>query len=125
MKTKELIKDEELYSGYVHVVRRHDASALRAHLRELGFDFGLIGTTYLQDLMEFIIQKPMRMFYLRRIAMNLVAEKHGRSLDSVERDIRWTIDKARRTGVFEGNESFKKCAPSAKKVVTWILDHYI
>ena len=122
---KKIITDEDLYSGPNFISKRHDPASLRAHLREVGFDFGLIGSAYLQDLLSLIIEKPMRLFYLRRIAMALVAEKHGISTEAVDRDIRWAIKRAKETGCFEGYSCFEASEPTAKRVITWLFDQYI
>ena len=108
-----------------YITKKHSDIDLRKHLSELGFDFTLIGSIYLKDLLSLVIEKPMRVFSLSSNAMKIVSEKYNKSICSIDRDVRWTIKKSYDRGCFEKYPPLKDRTPTVKQVLVWLFDFYI
>lgn len=108
-----------------YITKKHSDTDLRKHLSSLGFDFTLIGSVYLKDLLSLVIEKPMRVFALSSNAMVIVAEKYSKTICSIDRDVRWSIKKSFDRGCFNEYPPLNEKVPTIKQVLVWLFDFYI
>lgn len=102
-----------------------EQNKLRKDLINAGFDFSLIGSIYLQELLNLIIEDPMLIFSLTKGAITTVAEKYNKNTSSVDRDVRWAIKKAHDLGYLKNGFKPSSKMPTTKQVLVWLLDKYL
>ena len=104
-----------------------NSADLYAVMVRFGFDFSLIGSQYLYEMLS---EAELDASVLRRKSLQtsmVLADKHSVKIKTFNRDIRWAIAKAFNHGVLKLVPNFKELRkpPSTKEVLAWLYSYYI
>lgn len=102
MKKRDLVKEliemgwgPEEFSELLNQLRQKEkvnATQINEFLKEVGIPYGLLGRRYLVDAIKYVMNKK-GVFYLEEMYY-YIADKYGKTRDSVERAIRYAIGRA-------------------------------
>lgn len=99
----------------------------RCLLVRFGFDFTLIGTIYLFELLNEIHRCSRLLKKTSLPTMTLFADKHNIKIKTYNRVIRWSIKKAFRSGGFYKVDFFENRTntPPTMQVISWLYNFYL
>ena len=98
--------------------------SIKNKMSDFGFDFSLTGTKYIYELLyEYIVNKECLFEHLKP-SMKSLADKYNIKLKTLNRDIRWSIEK--NIVIYNKNICLKEedDISSTKKVIVWLYDFF-
>ena len=99
---------------------------IKANMAYLGFDFSLIGSHLIKEMLLQIIQSPTYIHAFSSSVMKEMANRYNYAVKSIDRDIRWSISKAYTKGILKDIPYFTGGrAPTIKQLVNWFFDFFI
>ncbi len=105
----------------------NDENNIRGVLIRFGFDFSLIGTIFILELLNEIERCSKILNQTSLPTMSLLANKHNLKIKSYNRVIRWAIEKAFKTGGFKNVSFFENrtSTPPTMQVISWLFNYYL
>lgn len=100
----------------------HNVRTIMIHF---GFDFSLLGSVYLYELIEETLYGNNYYNCYAIPTMVHLAEKHNIKVKTLNRNIRWSIDKAFKSGLLKCIPCFKNFnTPPTKQVLAWLCNFF-
>ncbi|MCI7003642.1 MAG: hypothetical protein MR904_04800 [Clostridia bacterium] len=102
-------------------------SDLRMVMVRFGFDFSLLGSVYLYEMLNEVVSNTSVLRNKCFPTMVVLADRHCVKLKTFNRDIRWAISKAFNQGLLKFVPIFENLnkAPSTKQVLAWLYAFYV
>ena len=98
-------------------------SQLKEFLIDIGFNFSLIGTTYLKEALQLVLEQPKLLLSLNTTVLNQIAIKNSCSIKNIEANIKWTIINAYNKGMIKKiYTSPNNKIPTTKQMVVLLFD---
>lgn len=97
---------------------------IKTTLMGLGFDFGLNGSHYLQEVLLQVLLNPKKIHNLSSMVMAEMICGDNISVKSIDKDIRWAIQKAYKVGILNKISFFNNNIPTIKQFINWIFDFF-
>lgn len=99
---------------------------VKIYLTNLGFDFKLLGSSYLGYIITFILIFPTHLANLKRKVIEPLSDIFNTSANIMEKNIMWAIKKAHTRGEISKIASHPyKNYPSIKILLNIVYDHLI
>lgn len=99
---------------------------VKENLINMGFDFSMLGSFYLKDIIHIVIGQPQILHSVCTKLMDIVATKYNKTRKSVCGDIRWAIKKAFNKGVLKTVPCF--CGdkvPPTRQILSFLFDFFM
>lgn len=104
----------------------YDDVKIKEILINFGFNYSLIGTRYLQDALQLVLEKPKSLFSLNTIVLNKIARKNDSTIKNVDSDIKWTINNAYNKGSLKEFYCFGNGKiPTTKQMIIYLFDFIV
>lgn len=92
----------------------------------LGFDFCLLGSHYIKNVVESVVLNPEKLYSLSTKVMQEMSIVYNHSVKSIDKDIRWAIKKAYNVGSLSKISFFANGnMPTIKQLVNWLFDYFV
>lgn len=99
---------------------------IKINLTSLGFDFGLLGSHYIQEIVLYLSFNHKKIHSLSSGVFKEIAAVHNNSVKCVDKDIRWAIHKAYTCGILGQISTFASGkVPTIKQTINWLFDFFI
>ena len=94
-------------------------------LMSIGFDFSLLGSHYVKEIVVFVVKNPKQIHCLSSGVMKRISTVYEHSVKCIDKDIRWAINKAYNTGLLKKISIFSYgSVPTIKQLINWLFDYF-
>lgn len=102
-------------------------SDVRMTMVHFGFDFSLIGSVYLYEMLKEVLENTSAIKCDVVPTMTTLADRHNIKIKTFNRDVRWAISKAYKSGLLKYVPFFEmqNAIPPTKQVLTWLYNYLI
>lgn len=106
-------------------IKRKLEKQLKAYLMHLGFDFSLLGSHYIKDILLELSCEPSKIHKLTTRVLTEMAMIYETRVKTVDKNIRWAINKAYNSGLLGTLAVFKSGVPKMKQLFNWFIDYLL
>ena len=107
------------------VLKHNYTKKVKTILIGIGFDYALLGTFYLQEIIVSVLLEPQKIHYISSKVMTDNLSLEDVSVKCIDKDIRWAIKKAYKAGILSKMHFFEDHIPTIKQLVNWIFDFHV
>ena len=98
---------------------------VKGNLCTLGFDYGLVGTRYISNIIMSIYKCPQLLHEICTQNLSVMAEEINKNNKAIDKNIRFAINNAYINGALSQVTIFKNNKPSLKQLINWLYDFFI